>query len=57
MPLALATVNATPTGWPFIGLSAIAGTGELGPLSCEFGKQLLNMTIWLGPPGSAARRE
>ena len=58
MPLALATVKSLPsTACPFIGLSAIAGIGELGPLSCELGKQLLNMTMRLGPPGSDARRE
>ena len=58
MPLALATVKSLPPhDWPLIGLSAMAGTGLAGPLSCELGKQLLNMTISLGPPGSVARRE
>ena len=58
MPLALATVKSLPPhDSPFNGSSAIAGAGESGPLSCELGKQLLNMMISFSPPGSVARRE
>ena len=52
MPLAFAAVkSAPPHAWPFSGLSAISGTGALGPLSCELGKQLLNMTTVFGRRG------